>query len=128
MWETMEDDYLNKTSMGMGHGMKWSSADHAYNYALTNNLNLPDIVVYLLIMLVVISVIAFLYKRFSSLKRKNSKPLERDIKCGNCGLQVSEEFKFCPSCSTTLQQECRNCHRKLHISWKCCPYCSTEVK
>lgn len=53
-------------------------------------------------------------------------PKENLQKCPHCGTEISDEFKFCPVCTTKLIEECSQCHRKILWSWQCCPYCGNS--
>lgn len=47
--------------------------------------------------------------------------------CPECGDQISDDFKFCPNCTTSLTKKCI-CGNRIQVSWKCCPYCGRKFE
>jgi len=48
--------------------------------------------------------------------------------CPKCHFKLSEDFKYCPQCSTKLKTTCKSCKKDISPDWKICPYCSEKVK
>lgn len=48
--------------------------------------------------------------------------------CLNCGNNVPDEFKFCPSCGQSMatEKECVSCKEVIHIDFGFCPHCGTS--
>lgn len=52
--------------------------------------------------------------------------IEGGSTCPKCGTKVKDNYKFCPSCQTSLKETCSKCGQDLKADWKCCPTCGTE--
>lgn len=48
--------------------------------------------------------------------------------CPKCNFKLSNDFKYCPQCSTKVKTTCKSCKKEISLSWKICPYCSKKVK
>lgn len=47
--------------------------------------------------------------------------------CHNCGYEVQDDWKVCPSCKISLEKEkCSTCNRELEIEWEVCPFCPQQ--
>lgn len=46
--------------------------------------------------------------------------------CPTCGAKVSDDFKYCPGCQSSLRETCAGCGREMLPGWKCCPSCGKE--
>lgn len=50
-------------------------------------------------------------------------PNHLSTRCSNCNSIVSNAYKFCPFCQTSLQKSCSKCGMILNSEWKYCPHC-----
>lgn len=80
----------------------------------------------LVVVLIVLYVVSVMLPRMRQVERPEAKPSK--FKCYNCGLDISEEFRFCPQCSVSLLTVCSTCQHTVHRTWVYCPHCSTKIK
>ncbi len=48
--------------------------------------------------------------------------------CAECGIGVSRETRFCPSCRATQWAQCPGCERTNHASLRFCPSCGDDIQ
>jgi hypothetical protein len=58
--------------------------------------------------------------------------LEPSVKCGNCGVHLDTDAKFCPSCSTpvvsaNLPSSCTRCGKQVNKESKFCKHCAFDL-
>ena len=108
--------------MGMGSGTGFSPIN-GVQVVLTW-------IMHLLWVFVLVALIIGAYLCFKKLYIATSTPhkplVNQSTVCGGCGLQVSEEFRYCPNCKLSLKSVCDHCSKPIRTNWKCCPYCGTK--
>lgn len=64
------------------------------------------------------------------LSQKPAEFNELKLKCSKCGTKVKSNWKFCPVCGKTVNDEafCTHCGTKVDASWNYCPNCNTKLK
>jgi len=48
--------------------------------------------------------------------------------CADCGVGVSRESQFCPSCRAEQWNQCLGCQRRIHASLRYCPACGGDIQ
>jgi hypothetical protein len=46
-----------------------------------------------------------------------------DAHCMYCDFKINQDWRFCPSCGTNVQQNCENCGRNILSNHRICPHC-----
>lgn len=60
---------------------------------------------------------------FNEIIEERNNLSEPEIECFNCGEPISHDFKFCPKCKESLQNDCESCGKIIYSDWNICPYC-----
>ena len=49
------------------------------------------------------------------------------LQCSNCGGELQEGWKACPSCGERVIMKCNHCGKEIEEGWKVCPYCGGKA-
>jgi predicted amidophosphoribosyltransferase len=55
-------------------------------------------------------------------------PAANTTKCGHCGVEVQQDFSFCPNCGIRMKQaNCAACGQKVEPTWNTCAHCGSPL-
>lgn len=113
----------------MGYGMMGRSISGGESGDILSWLSNGFLVNLLFVLVVILTLLALVFVVIRMMKQAE-RPVDKPskFKCYNCGLDISEDFRFCPQCSVSLLTVCSTCQRTVHRTWGYCPHCSTKIK
>ena len=75
-----------------------------------------------------IGLIIYLIVRQDNVPRNKTVTAAHSLTCPSCDKAVSQGYKFCPHCGSTMNPTCPKCNSKVESDWNICPNCGEKLK